>query len=311
MTPPPPQTVAPVLERTFETGAEDRCRLRIPRAVVILAPTGDKDRATVTLAPAEGTETDAARAFAETLRVRYAEGVLRVEPKRPPRPSASDWRTLREGAPVLALQVRVPPAFGADVHAPGGSINARGLSGPVTLEATGGRVHAADFAGRLDVQAERCQTTIADFDGQKCSAHVHGGSLTVRAATAQKALTVESRAARLHIEDVRGALNLTQQGGSSRLGGVLGPLDAEVAGGRCHLTPEADHATRLRAPGGDVRLALPGDFAADMRLSAHQLSLNGLSAFEGERDDRRADGKLNGGGALIAASAPGGALRCE
>ena len=312
MPPPPSQTAAPVLERTFETSPEDRCRLRVPRAAVTLAPSDDENRATVTLTTAEGTDDGAARAFAETLRVHHTEGVLHVEPEHPPRPGAPGWRTLRAGAPAPALRVQVPSPFGADVQAPGGSIDARGLGGPVTLEAAGGRVRATGLTGRLDVQAQRCQTTIADFDGPKCSAQVHGGSLTVRAATIQQALAIESGGARLHVEDMRGALVLTQQGGSNRLDTVRGPLDARVCGGRCHLTPEAGHAVRLRAPGGDVRLALPDDFAADVRLSAHRLRLDALAdRLDAEQSARHAEGALGDGGALLEVRAPGGALRSQ
>jgi hypothetical protein len=307
---PAQNTATPVLERAFDVGAEERCRLRVPRAAVTLAPAAGEGRATVALAATAGTAPGAARALVETLCVRHAEGVLRVEPEHPPRPTAAEWRTLRDGAPRLALDVRVPASFGAEVHAPGGRIEARGLGGSVTLGATSGRIRATGLTGRLDVRAERCQATVEDFDGEACRAHVHGGSLTMKSVAAAKTVEVESRAARLRVEEVRGALDLTQQGGSSRIGGVRGALDARVCGGRCHLTPVSGCAARLHAPGSEAHLALPDGHAADLCLSAYRLRLGALaSRLDEEPGARRAEGVLDEGGAPVKVHAPGGAVR--
>ena len=302
---PPPQTAAPLLERTLEVASEGRCRLRVPRADVTLS-VGPNDEAHVTIT-ASGGSSETAQALAERLQVRYAEKVLRVEPSAPPRPDARTWRTLREGAPVLHVHVQVPARFGADVHASGGTIEANGLGGAVTLEAMGGTLLATRITGRLDVHARHCQATVEDFEGQKCSIRLHGGQLTVRRATAQT-LKVESSAARLQLEEVEAALHVAAQSGRLRIGSLRGPLDAEVCGADCVLSPEAGQAVRLQAPGSHIRLHV-ADLSADVRLSAHVLDVAGLEGFEGERSPRQVDGTLNGGGALIEATAPGGVLQ--
>jgi hypothetical protein len=309
-----PSTAGAVLERSFEVIPGGRCRLRVPRASVTLEGGGPERTAEVTLIPADGTAPEAAQAFADTLRVRYAEGVLYVEPEHPPHLSAPDWRAMREGAPVVQLRVRVPADFGADVHASGGRIDARHLGGSVTLEATGGTIRATGLSGRLAVQARRCQTTVEGFTGKKCSAHVESGRLTVRDARAAT-FEIESSAAELELDDIEAALHLIAQNGRARITALRGALDADVCGGACTVTPEAGHAVHLRAPGSTVRLHL-GALTADLRLTAHRIAFTHADdledgRFDGERLPRRVEGALGGGGALVEATAPGGALQCE
>ena len=311
--PPPPQTTDSVLSRTFEVAPGGRCRVRVPRAAIVLSGEAGSEasgEAEVTITAAEGTDPEAARALAGDLRVRYAEGVLRVEPEHPPRMDAGAWRALREGPPALRIRVRVPAGFGADVHASGGAIDASGLGGPVTLEAHGGTIRAAGLSGRLDVHARRCQTTLTDFSGKKLSAHVHGGRFAARGARAER-VEIESAAGHLQLERIEAALHLAAQNGQARLAKLRGALDAEVYGGRLSFAPENGHATRLHAPGSSVHLRLPDGFAAALHLSAGRLELASLDGFEGERSTRQAEGVLNDGGASFRATAPGGTLRCE
>jgi hypothetical protein len=301
-----------LIERTFAVDAGGRCRLRVPRAHVTLEAAAPDGEAHVTLTPSEDAVPAAAQAFADTLDVRHTDGVVRAETDGPPRPDARDWRALRDRPPLLNLHVRLPPRFEADVHASSGSIDARGLDGPVTLEAAGSSIRATGLGGRLDVQAHRCRTTIDDFTGTTCTASVHGGRFTVRDAAAET-VEVESRAARLRLDEIDAALHLTAHQGAADVTGPRGPLDADVYGGQCQITPSSGHAVRLHAPGSDARLRLPGALAADLQLSADRLDWNAPNGFDGEREPRRIEGRLNGSGdgAMIEAHVPGGALRCE
>lgn len=310
MPPPPPQTAAPVLERRFATTPDGRCRIRVPRAVVTLTAGAD-DEAVVALTAAEDASPEAARALADELRIRHAGGVLRVEPEHSAHLDTPDWRALREGVPVLHLRVRVPAAYGADVHASGGVIDARDLRGSLTLEATGGSIRTAHLSGRLDVRARRCETTIEHFSGEKCSAHVHGGQLTVRNVTADT-VEVEGSDAPLQFEDIEANLSLIAHSGSTQIIDLHGALDAQAHGSPCSLAPVEGHPFSLRAPGGDVRLTLSDSLAADLHLSAHRLGVDALpNTFKGERTPHRAEGALAGGGPRVTVTAPGGTVRCE
>ena len=316
-----PPTIDPVLTRTFAVAPHERCRLRVPRAAVELAPGADGE-ATVTLTAADDTNAATARALADTLSVRHAGGVLRVEPAHRTRMSAHDWRALRNDHPLPRILVRVPASFGADVHAAGGSIDARGLHGPVTLEAPGGSMRAVRLGGRLDLHVHRSRATVEDFDGKTLSAQVYSSPLTVRGATAST-VKVESAAGPLRLEGIQAALSVRTRGGAARIARLHGPLDAEVCGGALSFFPETGHAARVRAPGGDVHLHFGEALAAHLHLSAPRLTLPPLPHFEGERSQQHAEGVLNGSnagtggamlkgdGTLIDATAPGGTIRCE
>jgi len=319
---------APVLERTFAVDADGRCRLRVPRTHVHLeadadleaAPDRDDAEVRLTLtAPDRGAGSSsvaAARAFADTLRVGHADGVVRVEPKTPPRPNARDWRALRDGPPLLRLRVHIPSGLDADVHVSSGSVEARGLGGAVTLEADDSPVHAVGLSGRLDVRARCSPTTVEAFTGAECQANVSGGPLTLRDVAAGS-VEIESRAARLRLDDLRlddfdAGLRLTAHQGAVDVAGLRGSLDAAIYGGRGRLTPLGGSPVRLHAPGSDAHLHLEDDLAADLRLSADRLDWHAPKRFDGEREPRRIEGALDGrgDGALIEAHAPGGTLRC-
>ena len=305
----PAQTSAPVLERTFEVGSGEHCRLRIPRASVSLLA-GAEGEARVTITAAPDTTHEAAQAYAEKLQVRHVEGVLRVEPGLSTGMQARDWRVLREGPPALDVQVHVPADFGADIHASGGTIEARGLRGAVTLEATGGTIRTSRLSGRLYLHARRCRTVIEQFDGKKCKMQIHGGTFTMHGATADT-IDLECSAVRLHLHDIDGRLQLAAHHGVTDLSGLKGELDAEVCGGDVWLAPEAGCPVHLHAPGSTVCLRLPQPLSADLLLSAHQLEPGPLDGFEGERTPHQFRGRLGGGGAPLEAAAPGGSLRWE
>ena len=90
---------------------------------------------------------------------------------------------------------------------------------------------------------------------------------------------------------------------------VAGDLTARSADGDLAVDLVQPGTVILKTTDGDVSVTVPENYAAFIALVGATVQLNCCNSFEGQRDERRVEGRVNGGGPRLGVTASDGTVR--
>ena len=125
-------------------------------------------------------------------------------------------------------------------------------------------------------------------------------------------VTVNTRNGEIHVAGVSGAVKVDSTNGDIVGDNLGGMVQAHATNGniRMHVTGVPTDGIRLGTTNGEIELRLPADSKATIAATwaNGDFEATGLKP-EGERESRRYDGKLNGGGPRVDLSTVNGRIR--
>ncbi len=300
----------------FEAGAMGRVLVAVPGADVRLRPATPDAPPGVRLYArrADGDAADAARAYMGKagLTVRPDAGTVRVQMDGRRQRLAGWWPWRLRQTTRLLVAVHLPDGCTADVRTLGGRLDARGLRGRHTLEASGGAVTVRDLGGRLEMEARAATLDVRGVRGKALVLHAAAGEAHVADVEAE-ALTLAFADADTTLADLRGALTLTAHASRTRLRGLRGALTATLRGGTFEAVLDAGGPTAplaIRAAATPVALTLAASAAATLALRGTPVTLDAPS-FAGTRRPGRVRGPLGPGGPPLTIHAAAAPVHCR
>ena len=244
---------APPYQTVFEKSFDDVRHLLIalPNADVTLQATEDK--ALRIEAKIIGDEHLRAASLYDRLRLRARHNEQAVKFEMPPLPHAllAEWAGFE--VPPIAVQIEVPRAVQVDASVAGGTINASGLKGRLTLESKGGTLHGSDLQGRLEVIGLGSAIILDGIKGPNLVLRTAGGTLQADglAADRQKLQISSSEA---HISRLIGPSDWRFTDADVRVDGIEGAVQGHLYGGRLQLTMEDAAPVHLESVRTEVDL---------------------------------------------------------
>jgi len=170
----------------------------------------------------------------------------------------------------LKAEIMLPSEFNVNVTTAGGDINLSGISGITKLTTAGGDIKCDNINGKSDL-------TTAGGD-IKC-------------------------------DNIKGNIEANTSGGDIKIKCSDGSIEAKTSGGDVKVEYSGvNYGMKLKTMGGDIRLSVPTDFAANAELATMGGSIKtdfGLEVKE-KNGKSKAEGILNGGGKIIECSTMGG-----
>jgi hypothetical protein len=160
-------------------------------------------------------------------------------------------------------------------HSVDGGIQISHVTGTVDIHSTDGAINATALKGDLKLETSDGSITASDLDG-RCTAHTSDGAL--------------------HIAGRFDSLDLRSEDG--------------VVTARVESGSAISSTWRIRSADGAVRLALPGDFKANLDATTNngRITVNLPAAANGNASKSEFHGTLNGGGPVVLVHTGNGAI---
>jgi DUF4097 and DUF4098 domain-containing protein YvlB len=188
----------------------------------------------------------------------------------------------------LRFEIKVPKSFNIKSKTSGGDIKLAGVSGNLILKTSGGDIKMRDNAGTLVAKTSGGDITLNNHDGNSELA-TSGGDIKCRGAV--------------------GNLDAGTSGGDIDLNVSEGIIDAGTSGGDVRLTYNGtNQGVKLRTSGGDIRVAIPADFSAEvyLRTSGGDVDINFPNQNASKISSSKFEGKFNSGGKMLECKTSGG-----
>jgi len=168
----------------------------------------------------------------------------------------------------------------------GGSISIEAINATADLATSGGSISAKTCKGNLELT-----TSGGSIDLQELNGIVHaatsGGSIAAN--------------------NIAGELKASTSGGSINAKAMHCNLEAATSGGSVNVAMDGlKEYVKLSNSSGNINITLPAGSKVNLDLHGQRVSVPNLSNFSGNTSDKEIRGTVNGGGALIKASASSG-----
>ncbi|SDD21336.1 Putative adhesin [Mucilaginibacter pineti] len=216
----------------------------------------------------------------------------------------------------ISFKVYVPKQVGTDLNTSGGSISLDNLAGNEKFETSGGSLHVDKVTGIIKGETSGGSIHISN-SGQDINMETSGGS--IQASNCQGNIKLETSGGSLHLENLKGKINASTSGGSIQGANIGGELITGTSGGSINLSDLAcalDASTsagsfraqfnsvgkyvKIDVSAGNIDLKLPGKQGLNLDLRSDKISTNISGNFSGTKEKDKVEGKLNGGGPVIA-----------
>lgn len=210
------------------------------------------------------------------------------------------------------IRITVPRRFNVSVTTAGGGIDVERLRGTVDVQSSGGDLHFAKIDGTIDghtsggnIRAEDCR--------DKLLAQTSGGSIIIKNYTGPSA-TADTMGGNIEVSDCEGRLQAKTSGGNITVGNFTGAgVFADTTGGTISfdMAKQPQDTSTLRTSGGNVNVRLPADIAVNINASTDGGNVNteipvASSLQPGKEKEGHLEGKINGGGPMLALRTSGG-----
>lgn len=167
----------------------------------------------------------------------------------------------------------------------GGSIDVANSSEQINLSTSGGSIKANSLKGNIRLNTSGGSLNLENLDGV-VDAHTSGGSVKG--------------------DNITGKITAGTSGGSVRLANISGSLEASTSAGGIDVSvTKLGEYLRLSTSAGSVRVNMPLDKGADLNLRGNKVAIQ-LKNFDGEAENDRVRGKINGGGIPVVLTASSG-----
>jgi len=198
------------------------------------------------------------------------------------------WR--RNRAFSLKVEVRLPERFNLEVKAGDGDVLVEALDGMVEVQASDGDVQFGSLSGpRAEISSSDGDIQIDELTSARAKIKTADGEVQIRRLDGDSA-EVRSSDGDIQIDRVAGALEAATQDGDIEVG--IERFDTML----------------LESGDGDITIRAPQSMGAELDLRGEEVYFRSSVAFEGTREDARAQGSLNGGGPRLRATTRDGSV---
>ena len=218
--------------------------------------------------------------------VRESGGTIVVESD--PRPR-EEWR--RDRWMSVRIEARVPSRFDLDIHTQDGD------------------VALASFEGSMQIVTQDGDVTAESLRGPSVELRSQDGDLFAAALAADR-IALQTQDGDIDVGSLAGATRAHTSDGDIRIGAVdATDVELESSDGDVFVAINAAGRLAIRTGDGDISIVAPATLQADVDFSGEEISLQSGFSLDGSVDRRRAQGRINGGGAEIRAHTNDGEIR--
>lgn len=233
--------------------------------------------------------------------------IVTAEPQR----NYFKWRD----ALSISFKIYVPRDVSTDLSTSGGSIDMRNLKGHHTFSTSGGSLRIDKLAGRIKGRTSGGSIDVTNTSDE-IDLSTSGGS--VAASYCKGKMKLSTSGGSIKLENLGGDIEVHTSGGNIRGNSIKGGLTAHTSGGgidlqhmECSLNAStsggnitigvdrlAEYVT-VKNSGGNIKVTLPSDKGVDLKLRGDHINLENMNNFNGNKEDHKVDGRVNGGGIPI------------
>jgi hypothetical protein len=218
--------------------------------------------------------------------VRESGGTIVVESD--PRPR-EEWR--RDRWMSVRIEARVPSRFDLDIHTQDGD------------------VALASFEGSMQIVTQDGDVTAESLRGPSVELRSQDGDLFAAALAADR-IALQTQDGDIDVGSLAGATRAHTSDGDIRIGAVdATDVELESSDGDVFVAINAAGRLVIRTGDGDISIVAPATLQADVDFSGEEISLQSGFSLDGSVNRRRAQGRINGGGAEIRAHTNDGEIR--
>lgn len=212
----------------------------------------------------------------------------------------------------ISFKIYVTKNVNTDMKTSGGGITLTNLSGTHNFSTSGGGLRIDKLSGKIHGRTSGGGITLSDskdeidlstsgggIDVENCSGNIilatSGGSISLDRLKG----TIEARTSggTVRGNGISGELETHTSGGSVSLRDLSGSVEASTSGGNMDIEiQELGKFVNVSNSGGNIHVKMPGDKGANLRLRAERIRIDELTNFNGEQDEHKVTGKINGGG---------------
>jgi len=231
-----------------------------------------------------------------------------------PKSNLMNWRRSLS----ISFKVFVPKEVSSNLTTSGGSINLNNLTGEQNFGTSGGSLTVNQLSGNIKGHTSGGSINVSNSQ-KNIDLRTSGGSIT--AENCQGTISLTTSGGSLHLTNLNGTINARTSGGSINGDHVLGELITGTSGGSINLKAMACSLETSTSAGsthvemaqlgkyvkingsvGHVDLQLPTGKGLDLDLHGNRITTNVSGNFNGEKDNSRMVGQLNGGGIPVTVS---------
>jgi hypothetical protein len=234
-----------------------------------------------------------------------------------PESSFNNWKQ----ALNISFKIYVPSNVSTELNTSGGGIDLSNLSGTHNFVTSGGSLNLSKISGKTRGKTSGGSITVRDskdnitlstsggsIEASNCSGSLHlntsGGRIELENLNGE--IEAETSGGPIKGENIRGSLYAHTSGGPINLEKLACGLDASTSGGGMDLEiVEVVAAITVNNSGGNINLKMPANKGLDLRLRGEKINTNDLTNFNGDQEDDRITGKVNGGGTEVNVSTSG------
>lgn len=198
------------------------------------------------------------------------------------------------------VMLTLPAGVTLDIESEAGNVNVTGNAGSTTIALEAGNVSVADNTGAVDIELDTGEIFLSRTTGTATMTFDNGDA------------SITGQEGNLNVSFGNGDVGIQSNSGNVAAAGSNG--DITIA-----TNPPADGFVTAELANGDIEIAVPDDFAADLDLqTVFGVVRDDLSAFtvtnlnrSGSTISREVTATLNGGGGTISADIVTGTIRFE
>jgi hypothetical protein len=182
----------------------------------------------------------------------------------------------------------------------GGSLNLDQLSGNIKGRTSGGSINVSNSKNNIDLTTSGGSIRAENCDGM-ISLKTSGGSLDLNNLSGK--IYAKTSGGSVHGSQVSGELITGTSGGSVDLKNMSCSLETSTSAGSIHVEiTQLGKYVKINGSVGHVDLQLPTGKGLDLDLHGNRITTNVSGNFNGEKDNSRMVGQLNGGGIPVTVS---------
>ncbi len=179
-----------------------------------------------------------------------------------------------------------------------GDIELGTVRGPLSVTTSSGDVEADRVEGSVEVRTSSGGLEMGTVRGAAVSFTTSSGDFSVDRLDAA-AFRARSSSGDIEAGALAGNAEVSTSSGDVSLGAVEGDLAVSTSSGDLRADLVKPGRTDVTTGSGGVRLRVPASLAADVDLRGGSVRIDRALWFAGEIEDRRAEGEVGGGGALL------------
>jgi len=207
----------------------------------------------------------------------------------------SGWFSMFFGGPTVRVRVFVPREFSVALRTSAGPIRVEDITGSIRVRARNGLIQVTGSQGAARLRSELGDVRVSEMRGVL---NVHAQDGQVALAWVEGEVRVTATRGNVEARHVRGRLEARTDAGEVQLLEVSGPATVKSERGSVLATFDGHPGGVLETRHGTVEVTLAD--GSGVQLDAHSadgtVELGPGLRFEGERENGRVVGRVNGGG---------------